>query len=188
MAFLSEQELRSVGFRELGRHVLISDRAAIHGAMDIILGSHVRVDDFCILSAGSAGIRIGSFVHIAAYSSIIGAGAVVIEDFANISSRVSVYSSSDDYSGATMTNPMVPDELKSVHRAPVNIGRHVIIGSGSVVLPGVTIAEGAAVGALSLIREDCEPFRIYAGVPAKARRDRRRDLLDVERRLRNDEF
>jgi dTDP-4-amino-4,6-dideoxy-D-glucose acyltransferase len=183
MAFLSPQAVRSLGFEELGDHVMISDRASIYGAERIALGSHVRIDDFCILSAGEGGIRIGSHVHVAAYSSIIGAGRVTVEDFANISSRVSIYSSSDDYSGVTMTNPMVPDEFKAVDHAPVHVGRHVIIGSGSVVLPGVTLAEGVAVGALSLIREDCEAFAVYAGIPATVRGRRSRELLELEGRL-----
>lgn len=184
MAFLSPEAVRSLGLEAAGTDVLISERASIYGAERIALGSHVRIDDFCILSAGDGGIRIGSYVHVAAYSCIIGAGLVTLEDFVNLSSRVSIYSSSDDYSGETMTNPMVPDEFKSVNHAPVQIGRHVIIGSGSVVLPGVTLSEGVAVGALSLIIEDCAPFTVYAGIPASARGARRRDLLEVEREFR----
>jgi len=150
MPFLSPEALERMGFEELGAEVFVSEQASIHGASRIRLGSHVRIDDFCVLSAGSGGIEIGSYVHIAAYSSIIGAGRVSVGDFANISSRVAIYSSSDDYSGVSMTNPMVPDAYKSVDHRPVTIGRHVIVGSGSVVLPGVHLAEGVAIGALGL--------------------------------------
>jgi len=48
-------------------------------------------------------------------------------------------------------------------------------------LPGVTLAEGAAVGALSLVRADCQAFGVYGGTPAKLLRDRKRDLLELER-------
>jgi acetyltransferase-like isoleucine patch superfamily enzyme len=47
------------------------------------------------------------------------------------------------------------------------MGMHVVISSGSVVLPGVSIAEGSTVGALSLIRESLDSGGVYFGVPAK---------------------
>ena len=96
---------------------------------------------------------------------------------------MSIYSSSDDYSGETMTNPMIPDEFKTVDYRPVAIGRHAIIGCGSVILPGVKIGEGCAVGALSLVKEDCENFAIYAGVPACKKGVRRQGLLQFEKRF-----
>ncbi len=184
MAFLSRHQLLAIGFQSFGEDVLISDRASVYGAGDITIGDHVRVDDFCILSAGEGGISLGSYIHIAAFSSIIGAGRVTVGDFANLSSRVSVYSSSDDYSGASLTNPMVPDELKKVDSRPVHIGRHVIVGSGSVILPGVVVHDGVAIGALSLVNSDCEPFSTYVGAPARRVRSRKRDMLKLEGELR----
>src|SRR5438874_1482371 len=145
MAVLSRDELDAVGFRRVGRNALISSRASIYGAERIAIGDEVRIDDFCVLSAGPGGITIGSYIHIAVFCSIIGAGAITIEDFANLSSRVSIYSSNDDYSGRTLTNPMVPRHLSAVEEQPVRIGRHVIIGCGSVVLPGVTLGDGVAI-------------------------------------------
>lgn len=183
MALLSRQQLLEMGFAEVGDPVFISDKASFYGCSRIRLGHHVRIDDFAVLSAGEGGITIGNYIHIAVYSSLIGAGAIRIEDFANISSRVSVYSSSDDYSGETMTNPMVPDAYKAVQHAPVLIGRHVIIGAGTVILPGVTLQEGAAVGALSLVNQDCAAFGIYAGVPAVWRKARSKQLHALEASL-----
>lgn len=172
-----------MGFAALGNDVQVSDRASFHGTSRIALGNHVRIDDFCVISAGNDGVSIGQHVHVAVYSSLIGAGRITLGDFCNISSRVAIYSSSDDYSGATMTNPTVPDQYKHVHHAAVTLGRHVIIGSGSVVLPGVMLEDGVAVGALSLIKDDCAAFGIYAGNPARRVRERKRDLLALEQRF-----
>jgi len=180
MAFLTEQQLSSMGFAELGSNVLISDKASIYGASRIKIGSNVRIDDFCVLSAGKGGIDIGSYIHIAVYTSLIGTGKITLSDFCNISSKVAIYSSNDDYSGEYMTNPMVPDNYTNVMHADVFLGRHVIIGCGSVVLPGVTLHEGAGVGALSMIEKDCESYGIYVGVPAKKVNMRNRGLLDFE--------
>ncbi len=184
MGTLDRAALEQLGFAALGDDVRVSDRASVYGASRIALGSHVRIDDFCVLSAGAGGIQIGSHVHVAVYTSLIGAGRIVLGDFANLSSRVAVYSSSDDYSGRTMTNPTVPDEFKDVTHADVSIGRHVIVGAGSVILPGATLADGVAIGALSLVRGSCEAFSIHGGVPARRLGERSRELLEVEKRFR----
>ena len=119
-------------------------------------------------------------MHIAVYSSLIGVGKISLADFSNISSRVAVYSSTDDFSGLAMTNPMVPSEYTNVYHADVRFEEHVIIGAGSVILPGVNLGEGVAVGALSLVKNDCYPFGIYAGVPAKRIGERKREILEME--------
>ena len=183
MAWLTDEQMREMGFASFGNNMMLSDKAAYYNCGNIRLGDDVRVDDFCVLAAGQGGIDIGSHVHVAVYSSIIGRAKIKIEDFAGLSSRVSVYSSSDDYSGTAMTNPTVPPEFTNVHHAEVNIGRHVIIGAGSIVLPGVTLEEGAAIGALSLIRKDCKSFWFYMGAPAKKIRERKRDLLEIEKKF-----
>ncbi|MEX8504913.1 acyltransferase [Leptothrix ochracea] len=180
MALLSREALEALGFAALGEDVRISERASIYGAARIRLGSHVRIDDFCVLSAGAGGIEIGNYIHIAVYTSLIGAGAIRLHDFCNLSSRVSIYASSDDYSGEFMTNPMVPTDYTGVTHAPVTLGRHVIVGCGSVLLPGVTLHEGVAIGALSLVNRDCDAFGIYAGNPAKRIKERKRDVLALE--------
>ena len=183
MGLLSREELQQLGFARIGRNARISDRAAFYDAERIALGDNVRIDDFCVLSAGVGGIEIGSFVHVAVYTSLIGAGRITLSDFCNISSRVSIYSSSDDYSGATMTNPMVPAEFTDGCHEPVFLGKHVIVGAGSVILPGSHLEDGVALGALSLVRGRCIAFGIYAGMPARRVKERKRDLLKLEKDL-----
>jgi dTDP-4-amino-4,6-dideoxy-D-glucose acyltransferase len=183
MPFLSSSALQSMGFARLGRDVQISSHAVFYNAAHIEIGDHSRIDDFCLLSAGEGGIRIGRHVHVACYCSLIGKKAIELADFSGLSSRVSVYSSSDDYSGASLTNPTVPEKYRRVVDGDVSIGRHVIVGAGSVILPGVRIGEGAAVGALSLVRKNLPDFGIYFGVPAKRIGARKRDLLEMETRF-----
>jgi dTDP-4-amino-4,6-dideoxy-D-glucose acyltransferase len=183
MGVLTREELVRIGFATVGEEVFISDKASFYGIERIQIGNHVRIDDFCVFSAGQGGIQIGDYVHVGIQTSLIGAGRITINHFCNLSSRVSIYSSNDDYSGLTMTNPMVPPELRGVTHAPVTLERHVIVGSGSVILPGVTIEEGVAVGALSLVRDDCTTFGIYGGNPARRIAERKRDLLLLAQQL-----
>ena len=183
MAWLTNQQITEMGFASVGNNVMLSNKASYYNCKNIRLGCNVRIDDFCVLSAGVDGIDIGNYIHIAVYSSLIGAGNISLADFCNISSRVAIYSSNDDYSGAFMTNPTIPTEFTNVHHADVNIGQHVIIGAGSIILPGAILEEGVAVGALSLIKEDCLAFGIYVGTPAKRIGERKRDLLELEQKL-----
>lgn len=177
---LSEEQVKSIGFASIGAGVQISDKASFYGVSRIHIGSHVRIDDFCVLSAGKGGIELGNYIHIAIFSSLIGSGKIHLSDFCNISSRVSIYSSNDDYSGQHMTNPMVPTDFTAVHEANVLLEKHVIVGSGCVILPGVTLGQGSAVGALSLVKADCAPFGIYAGNPAVFIKERKKNMLDLE--------
>ncbi|MSU34378.1 MAG: hypothetical protein EXS36_04585 [Pedosphaera sp.] len=57
----------------------------------IRIGSHVRIDAFSILSAGTEGIWLGNYVHIGAGTQIFGGrGAVLFEDFSGAAGRVSI--------------------------------------------------------------------------------------------------
>ncbi|QSG84635.1 acyltransferase [Acinetobacter indicus] len=185
MAFLTEEQIKAMGFLSVGKNCLLSDKASYYNCNNIKIGNNVRIDDFCVLSAGIGGIEIGSYIHIAVYSSLIGAGKIVLKDFCNISSKVAIYGSNDDYSGQFMTNPTVPSQYTNVTSSDVVIGKHVIVGSGSVILPGVTLERGVAIGALSLVNKNCTEFGVYMGTPAKKIKERKRDLLELEKQFLN---
>ena len=186
MTFMTREAIASVGFRSVGRDIQISDRAQFYNPAAISVGDCSRIDDFCLLSAGTGGITIGRHVHIACFSIIVGDAAVTLEDFSGLSSRVAVYSSTEDVSGEWLTNPTVPGHLRRPKSGPVHIRRHAILGSGSVVLPEVNIGTGAVVGALTLVARDLEEFTVYLGVPARRIGVRKRDLLTHESGLAAD--
>jgi len=183
-SFYDENELKELGLKAYGNNVKISRHACFYGAENISIGNNVRIDDFCIVSGK---VSLGSNIHVAAFTALYGGkDGIQIDDFANLSSRIGVYSTSDDYSGETMTNPTIPDKYKNVQSAPVHIGRHVIIGSNAVVLPGVNIAEGSSFGSFSFINHDSEPWSINVGVPFKKIRDRSKNLLELEKQYLED--
>lgn len=183
--FLDAGELAALGFAACGERVRIDRSARFYGAERISIGSDVRIDAYCVLSAGEGGITIGDHVHLGVYVFLSGAGRIELHDFCGLSGRVSVYSSNDDYSGEALTGPTIPQELRKVHSAPVLIGEHVIVGAGSVILPGATLETGAAVGALTLIKGTIPEFTIVAGAARPASKPRQRGLLELVRRLRS---
>jgi acetyltransferase-like isoleucine patch superfamily enzyme len=92
-----------------------------------------------------------------------------------------VFTQSDDYSGATLTNSTVPAQYKKENKKSVLIERHTIVGAGSIILPGVILREGTSVGAMSLIRNSTEEWSIYVGNPAVKIKNRKKDLLELEK-------
>jgi acetyltransferase-like isoleucine patch superfamily enzyme len=171
--FLTADELAELGLAAIGADVRISRHALLIGAERIAIGDLSRIDAFSVLSAGER-LTIGRHAHISVHVAILGRGPVDIGDFASISARCTIFSSNDDYSGDTMTNPTVPDRYRGTVDAGVVVNAHVILGASTTVLAGVTLGESAAVGAMSLVKEDVAPFTIVAGVPARVIRERRR--------------
>jgi dTDP-4-amino-4,6-dideoxy-D-glucose acyltransferase len=165
--FLLPAELAEIGLAQIGREVRISKHALFFAPDRIKIGDYSRIDAFSIISAGGEGVTIGRNVHISAHVTILGNGPVVIGDFVTVSVRCSIFSSSDDYSGATMTNPTVPTAFRGTTDAPVTIEAHAILGAAVTILPGVRIGESACIGAGSLIKFDIPSFSIAVGVPAR---------------------
>lgn len=174
-SFYSENELKKLGFCEVGYDVKVSRLACFYSIDKISIGNNVRIDDFCVLSGK---IEIGNNIHISAYSGLFsGDAGIYIEDYCTISSRCCIYGVNDDYSGEHMTNPTVKLEYRNVTEEKVIIKKHSIIGSGCTVLPGVVIEEGVAVGAMSLVKDNLNEWGIYVGVPCKKIKNRSKNML-----------
>ena len=97
------------------------------------------------------GLTLGKFTDIGAFTYINAKYGVVIEDYVQIGSHVSIYSEStiDNKSGKVI------------------IRRNARIGSHSVVMPGVTIGENAIIGAFSFVNKDIPANSVAFGVPVK---------------------
>lgn len=178
--FLSEQELKELGIKHYGKNVLIGRHTVLYSPNTLVIGDNVRIDDFTIVSGK---VTLHSYIHISQFCGLYGGDeGIELEDFSGLSSKCTIYAVSDDYSGMSMTNPMVPAKYKpgSINKA-VHIGRHAIIGCNSVILPGVDVPEGAAVGSLSLVTRSLEPWSINTGIPARKKSDRHKEILDLEK-------
>lgn len=176
--FLTPEELSTVGFASVGRGVLVSRLAAVHAPERIHLGDHARIDDFCFVYGE---VRIGRNVHVAPHCTLAGGRAgIVLEDFAGLSYACHVMAQSDDYSGGALTNPTVPARFTAVTSAPVRIGRHAILGTGTVVLPGCDVGEGSSTGANTVVTRPLDAWGVHVGAPARRIRERSRDLLALE--------
>lgn len=179
-SFYSCDELKKIGFKELGENVLISRKASIYSPEKMKIGNNVRIDDFCILSGN---IEIGNYVHISAYVALYGKKKIKIGDFCGCSARTTIYSATDDFSGEYMISPMVPDELTNVIEGNVILENYVQIGANTVIMPNVTISEGTCIGAMSFVKNSTESWKIYAGIPCKIIKERSKKILELRKKI-----
>lgn len=178
--YFSSPELRKMGFQEVGDNVKVAKNITVIGLESISIGSNVRIDGYTVISAGRGNLKIGNYVHIANGCHLVCANGIEFHDFSGIAHGVKVYSASDDYTGLGLTNPTVPQDLTRIKFGRVIFKRHVIVGANSVILPGVILGEGSAVGALSLVNRNLDEWGLYSGVPVRKIKERAKDILKLE--------
>jgi len=172
------KELLDMGIR-IGRNVQIH-RTVLFFGNNVEIGSDVRIDCYSVITSKEP-VILGNNIHIAAGVHIFGKGGVRIDDYCGLSSRCTIFTSTEDYSGGYLTNPTIPEEFKNVTCAPVVLEKHVLIGWASMVMPGVTIHQGVAVGAQSYVNKDIPQYLVVRGSPPQkiGKRNHQR-LLELE--------
>jgi acetyltransferase-like isoleucine patch superfamily enzyme len=173
-SFLSTEEIRNLGLKSFGVNVLISRFASIYNPSLLSVGNNVRIDDFCIISGE---ITLGSNIHIGAFCALYGKFGIKMDDFTGLSPRCTIFSAKDDFSGDFLISPMSDEAYTNVTGGLVHIESYSQIGSGTVIMPDITIGEGVAVGAMSYVNQKLDAWKIYAGVPVKLLKDRKKGLL-----------
>jgi dTDP-4-amino-4,6-dideoxy-D-glucose acyltransferase len=180
--FLSPEDLAAKGIPDAAeRNILIHSTCVILDFARLRLGRNIRIDPYCVITC--ARLDMGDHIHISSGVSFSGGGVVTVADFATISNQCLIFTSSDDYSGAFMANPMVPSRFTNVDTQDVTFGRHSLLGARCTVLPGAILEEGVSVGVGALIKGRLPAWTLYVGVPAKPLRPRSRDLLALETTL-----
>jgi len=134
----------------------------IIGIENIEFGRNIIIDDFVLICAKKH-MKIGNYVHIACFTSITGGEEFIIEDFSAISQGCRILTGTDDFKDWGFGSPTIEEKYRNTKREPIYMDRFSIIGANSVVLPGVRIGEGAAVGACSVVTRDLEPWGVYIG-------------------------
>tara|TARA_Y100000389_G_scaffold199082_1_gene236801 strand:+ start:11388 stop:11903 length:516 start_codon:yes stop_codon:yes gene_type:complete len=155
----------------IGNDVIIHTSVEMLG--DYSIGNHVAIDSgfYC-----TSNITIGDYVHVSPHVAVIGGknSRLLIEDFCFVSVGVNIVCASEEFMGEGLVGPIIPQEYKdNVTYSTVTLKRFSGICASSTVLPKVTMAEGSILGANSLLKEDTEPWTIYAGSPAKPIKSRK---------------
>jgi len=111
-------------------------------------------------------VTIEENVSINSGTTILAHDKVSIGSYTMIATNVSIITVNHDYS-------KIGKEAQRCHKtAPVNIGKNVWIGANAIILPGVTIEEGAVIGAGSVVSDNIPAYTIAVGIPAKPIKNR----------------
>lgn len=163
-------------FKKIGKNVQIGRNVYFRYPNEVEIGDNVVIDEFCYFTTS---VKIGNYCHIAPSCSIIGGKASYFElgDYSALAAGCRIVCGSDDFL-AGFGNSTIPIQFRPTSRTTnVIIKKHVTIGTNSVVLPNVTIAEGTTVGALSLVSKSTKEWYLYLGNPAKAMVTRNREEI-----------
>jgi acetyltransferase-like isoleucine patch superfamily enzyme len=123
----------------------------VYGVVSLQRGVRVVVD--------SGALRIGHGTNVNGLSKIFVGSAVTIGRFCTISWDAQI--TDNDFHAISV------DGVAQPMTAPVVIGDHVWIGTGAIVLKGVTIGDGAVVAAHAVVTSDVAAGDVVAGVPAR---------------------
>lgn len=155
-------------FAECGRNVVFEAGVLVFHPSNIFLGSNLYIGHNTIIKGyHKNNIRIGDDTWIGQSCFFHGAGGLVIGRAVGIGPKVSIITSA--HKDHDVELPILHHELEFM---PVIISDGADIGIGSILLPGVTVGEGAVVGAGSLVTRDVEPYAVVAGSPARLLRTR----------------
>jgi acetyltransferase-like isoleucine patch superfamily enzyme len=139
-----------------------------HGNIHIFLGDQVTVHSRSSFSAASLFeqpcLNIGDKTYLGPGLSIGVAKEISIGAFCFISSNVTI----SDNDGHPL-DPFKRARGEAVAKndvLPVKIDNYVWVGEGSTILKGVSIGQGAVIGAKSVVRQDIAPMSIVMGNPA----------------------
>lgn len=150
----------------------------IHDTSAINIGAYTHVRGELMTFAHGGRITIGEYCYIGEQSYIWSAKNILIGNRVLISHNVNIFDNITHPISASARH----DQFKSIitighpksldlSEQPVIIGDDVWVGCLSIILKGVTIGEGAIIGAGSIVTKDVPPYTIVAGNPAKIIRE-----------------
>lgn len=148
------------------RNVIFEGRAYMGKDTSITnsdIGYGTIIHNYCYVSE----TKIGRYSEFSPDVKVVIGQHPVYERFV---STHSAFYSTNDYPGYTFRDENVMKENKYIapeNKYQVIIGNNVYIASYVRILAGVTIGDGAIVGACSLVTRDVEPYGVYVGIPAK---------------------
>lgn len=148
------------------------------------IDNYSRILDFTFIDAGKS-LKIGKHSMITWQVIIEGGANTYIGDRVFIGPGTKVLTSTYKVHGFYSAE-FIPDGCHEIEYGDITIKDDAYIGANCSILPGVTIGEGAVVGANALVTKDLEPWGIYVGSPAKKIGEREKPSDEITERLMNE--
>ncbi len=161
-----------------GNNAIVYPLAKIIEPENLSMGDETIIADFCFIYAVGKGIELGNFCHITEHGIIQAGGLVKFGDFSSVGPRTTILASSDNYEGEGFHGLKVfRDKYRKVSNQDVIFGRHVQVGMGSIVMPGVILEDGCQIGAGSLVTKSMPAWTLCYGSPCKPIREYSKDKI-----------
>lgn len=151
--------------RYCGKNVKVYNLAKIINPQCAEIDDNTIILDFVFIDA-SKSLKIGKYCNIAWHCLIEGAAHVEIGDRCFLGPGSKILGSTYEFQGFYASEHL-PIETCAIQYGDIKICDDAYVGANSVVMPGVTIGEGALVGANSLVDRNLKPWGIYHGNPVK---------------------
>ena len=153
IGYYSKIEQNKLGLKKIGKDCLISKLSRFI-SKDVVIGDRCRIDDDVVCKGK---IRIGNNVHLGRGCTISGGDkGVYIDEYSALSNFVQIFTISDHYSTSFVPSATLSDKLKKFSHLiskKVIVGKAVLLGAFSVILPGAELEDYTSVGAHSVVLE-----------------------------------
>lgn len=162
----------------LGEHAIVGKTVRIRKPDRVRIGDYSIIDDFTYISCE---LTVGKYTHIGANAVLTGGSAnITIDNFVNIAPACRLIGVSNDFSGGGLVGAAIPAEFAcETITDDIHVADHVLLGTGTVVLPGTRIPEGVSTGAMTLLspKVKLEPWTLYVGQSARPLRKRESEAI-----------
>ncbi len=161
--FMGENIRQSLKF--CGEGVRLYPLCKMIRARNAELDNNCQLMDFVFIDAGNS-LKIGKYSTLTWYCLIEGGANTYIGDRVFLGPGSKILTSTYKLNGYYSIEH-IPEECRGTDYGDITIKDDAYIGANCTILPGVTIGEGAVVGANALVNKDLEPWGIYVGSPCK---------------------
>lgn len=169
--------MKDIAFSELmGEHVL--DKVKYHGKNvkiwslakiinpeSAVLGDECRILDFAFIDAKESFV-LGNYSIVCWHCVIEGHANIYVGNRCFLGPGTKLLGSTYEFNGY-FTNEHLPEGTHATKYGDIRVENDAYLGANVVVMPGVTIGEGAVIGSNAFVNTDLEPWGIYVGTPVK---------------------
>lgn len=143
---------------------LVSLSARVQLSSRISFGEKTVVKPYAMIQTQGGRVSFGRSCAVSSFNHISnGLEDILVGDHVRLGPHVTILGGSRNFRDR---NRLILEQ--GSHHKPVTIGNDVLVGAGTVIMPGCHIGEGAVIGSLSLVNTDIPSYAIVAGIPAKA--------------------
>ena len=160
--FYSRKELLNLNV-VVGKNCQISKKVSFY-SKEIKIGNRCRIDDDVVLKGK---IQLKNNVHISRGCTLSGdEKGIFMDDFSGLSNYVQIFSTSDSYGALSIPSATLDKELQkkfsSIIKKKITIGKCVLVGAMSLLLPGTEIGDFSRIGALSIVLKKIKAGSFYS--------------------------